>query len=839
MRTLKKTLCLVLCLAMMAGLCVFASADFKDADKIENTEAVTILTGLGVIQGDEKGNFNPQGTLTRAEATVIITKILGAADIKATTDKFTDVTENYWGMPYIAYCVAEEIVAGMGDGTFAPNAKLTGYQWATLLLRTLGYKIEGESWQIDVAKLVKSLDLADGITFVGTEEISRQDAAQMAFNALTVHMVEYVGGTKITAGGVEIVTDAKLQEITPTTTLADNFGLKAPVVGIITENKGTGSAKTVVAAATLNEDGTAASFGAETAYTIETGLDMIGHVVKVYFKDAKNVYAVVDESEVITVAKAISTAADLKAAFGKNTEEATETYVFTNYEGAKTTTGYDKTGAAATVGTYVLYAGEIVAQILPTTNEKVLQKVEAYKAPTAKAVGNVTITGVTAAGEFGAKASITLQKVGDEDNEDVIALYDGIKVGDYVYVSKIADNIMTVEAAEVVTASATARNTGAKKVTLDGVSYKYVTTDYSAIALDTVASADLGKTYNFVLNAAGEVAGVYGYTAESKATEYALVLDVDYKAGEAPKLSNGYTTKYDTVTAYVLLANGTKATYTYASTESVSNTNEDAKTALAASDELGATLVANGVIKFAVDGTVFTEVSNYVEATEFASAAIVAKTAKVADGKYLTATTPIVYQGTDPDLTKAAKLVNGYAAAEAADAAQATFVTDAKGVIVVVFVNKAYVGEEKTETNIAYIPADVSGSADAFLKDGKTYYNYTVYVDGEAKTLVSKKDDVAGTAGFITYTLKDEMLDSITSTISGYTAATGTVGYVDESIIVIDGKQYDLNDAVVITDDTANDGDVTLGGTVAADDTVKVLYNAKGVAYIAIVVAAA
>ena len=210
MRTLKKTLCLVLCLAMMAGLCVFATADYKDADKIENEEAVAVLSGIGVIQGDDKGNFNPEGTLTRAEATVIITKVLGAADIKATTDAFTDVAENYWGMPYIAYCVAEGVVAGMGDGTFAPNAKLTGYQWATLLLRAIGYKVEGESWQIDVAKLVKSLELADGITFNGVNEISREDACQMALNALYAQTVHYEGGSKITAGGVEIVTDSVL-----------------------------------------------------------------------------------------------------------------------------------------------------------------------------------------------------------------------------------------------------------------------------------------------------------------------------------------------------------------------------------------------------------------------------------------------------------------------------------------------------------------------------------------------------------------------------------------------------------------------------------------------------
>ncbi len=202
MRTLKKTLCLVLCLAMMAGLCVFASADFKDQDKIENEEAVAVLTGIGVIQGDDKGNFNPEGTLTRAEATVIITKLLGAADIKATTDKFTDVTENYWGMPYIAYCVAEGIVAGMGDGTFAPNAKLTGYQWATLLLRALGYEVSGEAWEITVAKLLKETKLTAGLTFVGTEPISRDDACQMAFKALFIGTEYEKTETKYTVTGV-------------------------------------------------------------------------------------------------------------------------------------------------------------------------------------------------------------------------------------------------------------------------------------------------------------------------------------------------------------------------------------------------------------------------------------------------------------------------------------------------------------------------------------------------------------------------------------------------------------------------------------------------------------
>ena len=243
MRTLKKTLCLVLCLAMMAGLCVFASADFKDQDKIENEEAVAVLTGIGVIQGDDKGNFNPEGTLTRAEAATIITKVLDAADIKITTNKFTDVTADFWGMPYIAYCVGEGVVAGYGDGTFGPNDKLTGYQWATMLLRALGYEIAGEAWQIDVAKLVKETKMAAGITFDGTKNITRDDAAQMAFNAIQYstkgETKEYVvkDGTKVLYRGTDAVTALLMKQSGSGYTLElettsegsignENFGLK-------------------------------------------------------------------------------------------------------------------------------------------------------------------------------------------------------------------------------------------------------------------------------------------------------------------------------------------------------------------------------------------------------------------------------------------------------------------------------------------------------------------------------------------------------------------------------------------------------------------------------------
>jgi hypothetical protein len=39
-------------------------------------EAVYVLTAMGIIAGDEKGNFNPKNNITKAEATVLLMRLL-------------------------------------------------------------------------------------------------------------------------------------------------------------------------------------------------------------------------------------------------------------------------------------------------------------------------------------------------------------------------------------------------------------------------------------------------------------------------------------------------------------------------------------------------------------------------------------------------------------------------------------------------------------------------------------------------------------------------------------------------------------------------------------------
>lgn len=116
---------------------VASAAEFNDAAKIPSwaKDAVNYLTDKGFIQGDEKGNFNPTGTLTRAEAAEVLSKAL---ELKAEgTEDFSDVAENNWFYKAVL-ATSPELFQGDGTGKFNPNAKLTREQAAKVIVEGFG-----------------------------------------------------------------------------------------------------------------------------------------------------------------------------------------------------------------------------------------------------------------------------------------------------------------------------------------------------------------------------------------------------------------------------------------------------------------------------------------------------------------------------------------------------------------------------------------------------------------------------------------------------------------------------------------------------------------------------
>lgn len=201
MKTLNRTLSLVLVLVMVLGFFGVAGAAFKDQADVKYDEAVEVMAGVGAINGYADGTFLPKGAVTREEAAkLVVYSILGknvADKLSVSATGFKDVAADRWSAPYISYLVGKGVINGMGDGTFAPTANVTGYQMAKMMLVAAGYGAKGEftgsGWELAVAvagNKTKVFAGASGVDY--TKPATREEATLYAFNGMVnVPQVEY------------------------------------------------------------------------------------------------------------------------------------------------------------------------------------------------------------------------------------------------------------------------------------------------------------------------------------------------------------------------------------------------------------------------------------------------------------------------------------------------------------------------------------------------------------------------------------------------------------------------------------------------------------------------
>ena len=183
---------------------VGAGAAFSDQSKIKNTEAVDACTALNIIGGYPDGSFKPEGNITRAEVTKMICVALNGGKNPAvstnTTPTFSDVRTNpnsAWAEGYIESCYAQGIVSGVGGGKFAPAGNVTATQMAKMLLVALGYNADnegftGNAWATNVNVRASQKGLYEDLENIDVNAaLTRDNAAQMIWNALNAYEVEY------------------------------------------------------------------------------------------------------------------------------------------------------------------------------------------------------------------------------------------------------------------------------------------------------------------------------------------------------------------------------------------------------------------------------------------------------------------------------------------------------------------------------------------------------------------------------------------------------------------------------------------------------------------------
>ena len=289
MRTLKKTLSLVLVVAMVLGLCVVGASatnkvdGYEDAGKIgaAYTEAVGVMTGLGIVDGVTDTELRPENTYQRDQAAKIIAYMLLGKDkaekLSCTKAPFEDVPANHWAAGYIAFCKDVGIIDGVTETEFKPTAALTGFQWAKMLLSAVGFgvngELEGDEWSIKTHVFGNAVNLFDGDIAAATHNaLQRQQAMLLAFNVLTdVNVVVWSEALGDYIEGYYTFADRYTYE----GTLGENVWKLDSVTGVIVDNEGMGASATYV-------DSVVAADG-NVKVVADTGLDMMYHAARVWY----------------------------------------------------------------------------------------------------------------------------------------------------------------------------------------------------------------------------------------------------------------------------------------------------------------------------------------------------------------------------------------------------------------------------------------------------------------------------------------------------------------------------------------------------------------------------
>ena len=810
MRNLKRALSLGLTAAMISGLMVMgssAASSYTDVADTDNVEAIEVLKTVGIMIGDESGDFNPDQNVTRNEMAVVMSNLMAynVASYKDTSP-FTDVPS--WAEPYVAACYTNGITAGTSATTYGGSENVTTAQAALMLMKALGYfqysSDFGSDWQLSTATQGNKIDLFVGVDSALKEAMTRNDLAQLVLNTLEAGTVEAETDGSFSVGDVTFVSGVKYNYVTSGEKYADS----------------------IEKSLTANTDASV-SFGkivqlGEKLYqgdlTKEEGYDDFGRPANVWEYQSKEIGTFAKTADYTYTAKVTS-----KALYNEVGKTATDNYKWTvsfngesvKYEGENLSankTDDDKDFVQKALGGDARTGNGVITEVYVDGTDKTVDIaiIEYYAAEVYEVNeddGTITLS------DFG---------YGPADNNDEYDSTD-FKEDQIVMYSFADGEIQDVYAAEQMSGEVTRvrSNTsgGDEKdgdnFVVSGTTYKYNKTMDSA---DRLVTENVNNDVVAYLDANGYVA----YIDESAMTyDYAYVLSMgdsndQYGGGDAGKtvyarlvLTDGTLVKAETDVKYADIDKYENHIVSYSADKNkvysltvrdYDNSTKDEKGTMRGTDGLqpgtdsSKLKIENGVASFYADGDRYTANSNTVF--------IVADSDDKLDDYDFT-----VYTGIKnvPDIDFAKNAGVDVAATE-------------DSVAKVVYVQDADVSGAG---NVIFARADKNAK---LVKDSETgnYYEINAVVDGKTVTLNVKENstaadrlvnsigtyglDIGGGRRIIALDSVTENADGLVTTVSryekikdgdGYDIGTGT-GKAENETVLLDDERFAWDDEVVV-----------------------------------------
>ena len=184
------------------------NTSFADVENHWAKEYIKKAVEKGLFKGVSENEFAPDTATTRGMLITVLGRMDNVSAGQFKTDKFTDVKEDDYFAPFVAWGVSNGIVSGMSENEFAPNDNITREQLAVMLYNYAKFKgielggdkevsfVDGEAVSDWAKEAVDALSKAgvmsgrDNGNFDPKANATRAEAATMLVNFVDSYMAK-------------------------------------------------------------------------------------------------------------------------------------------------------------------------------------------------------------------------------------------------------------------------------------------------------------------------------------------------------------------------------------------------------------------------------------------------------------------------------------------------------------------------------------------------------------------------------------------------------------------------------------------------------------------------
>lgn len=178
---------------------------FSVSEATIGNRKVDWLIEEGFISGYPDGTYGLEKTITRAEVSAIITRVLKNEDVsellRYVQSRFIDLSPSHWSNGYINYTVSMGYVNGYPDNSFRPSNNITYAEIIKIMVMINGETpntedFQGESWATPY--IIKAIEtgILSGVTVPNANYnsfVTREKVFEMVYNTI---MIKYLENTE-------------------------------------------------------------------------------------------------------------------------------------------------------------------------------------------------------------------------------------------------------------------------------------------------------------------------------------------------------------------------------------------------------------------------------------------------------------------------------------------------------------------------------------------------------------------------------------------------------------------------------------------------------------------